>query len=551
VTGQRRDFVLDQVTLPDYAAGTGAAHFVQWCDTWLLQSVDEFAGRPLSLELWQIEIVSEAMAVTDADRPVFATVLIVLPRKNGKTALLAAYALYRLLHDEGMPEILMAASSDAQAGRLFDAVIQYVQQQPALQELVTIREYVGEIARNDGRGRIRRVASDPKRLHGYNPSLVIADELAQWTTPALRAAWAALTTGGGARQRAQIFAITTAGDPQTRMDSPLGIMLDASAATGAQEQRPGCTWTRDFETKTLVVDYHAPWPTADPVPVRQAAKAHRQALDAKDEAGIEDTKAALDAALSTCIGAVKLANPASWITFDYLATQALAPHLGVPDFLQLHACIWSESEDQWIAKDAWDTRWRRGAQILPGDTVTLGFDGSLYDDSTALVAVRLDDGLVAPIKVWERPSTYARWEVPRDQVDAEVEDAFQRYEVVRMYADADSTWATQTEGWQRRFGERVQPWPTFNARRMAFALERFLADAEADVLGHDGTEVLGRHVSHAVKAPNKYGYGIRKPSKTSERKIDAAVAAVLAWEARCDALAAGEGKPVGKKVVFI
>jgi phage terminase large subunit-like protein len=45
----------------------------------------------------------------------------IAPRKDGKTALLAAVAFYRLLTDEGRPEILLAASSDRQAGRLFDA----------------------------------------------------------------------------------------------------------------------------------------------------------------------------------------------------------------------------------------------------------------------------------------------------------------------------------------------------------------------------------------------------------------------------------------------
>jgi hypothetical protein len=67
--------------------------------------------------------------------------------------------------------------------------------------MVVVRDYAGEIKRADNGGEIIRVSSDPKRLHGYNPSDVICDELAQWTTPTLRAAWAALTTAAGRGSR--------------------------------------------------------------------------------------------------------------------------------------------------------------------------------------------------------------------------------------------------------------------------------------------------------------------------------------------------------------
>jgi phage terminase large subunit-like protein len=114
-------------------------------------------------------------------------VVLVVPRKNGKTTLLAAYGLYRLLFDTGQPEILLAASSDRQAGRLFDAAVAFIRRSPYLLERLVVREYIGEIARRDGGGRMLRMSSDHRALHGYNPSLVIPDELAQWTTPGLAA----------------------------------------------------------------------------------------------------------------------------------------------------------------------------------------------------------------------------------------------------------------------------------------------------------------------------------------------------------------------------
>lgn len=80
--------------------------------------------------------------------------------------MLAAVALCRLLTDEGRPEILLAASSDRQAGRLFEACARYVRRNPELAELLRVRDHEGQIVREDGMGAILRLTSDPARLYG-------------------------------------------------------------------------------------------------------------------------------------------------------------------------------------------------------------------------------------------------------------------------------------------------------------------------------------------------------------------------------------------------
>src|SRR5262245_28102553 len=172
----------------------------------------------MALEAFQRELMDEALAEYLDGTPYWRSVVLVVPRKNGKTQLLAAFALYSLLESEGMPEVLLAASSDRQAGRLFDACVAYIQSNASLAALVVVRNYAGEIARADGGGRILRMASDPKVLHGYNPSLVICDEVAQWITPMLRRAWGALTTAGGARRMSRVFTISTAGEAHERAE---------------------------------------------------------------------------------------------------------------------------------------------------------------------------------------------------------------------------------------------------------------------------------------------------------------------------------------------
>jgi hypothetical protein len=138
---------------------------------------------------------------------------------------------------------------------------------------------------------IYRLSSDPQRLYGYNPTHVVCDELAQWGTPNLRRAYAALTSGGGARSAPQVFTITTAGEASQRHDSILGRILDAAHDSQDVEREPGLSVCRLWEAHTLAWAYEAP--TIDPHDVQ----------------------------------AMKLANPASWITEAFVRRQASDPEL--------------------------------------------------------------------------------------------------------------------------------------------------------------------------------------------------------------------------------
>jgi hypothetical protein len=60
----------------------------------------EAIGRPFELEPWQYSFLAEAFELDEGGRPRWSTVVLVLPRGNGKTTLLAGVALYRLIFDE-------------------------------------------------------------------------------------------------------------------------------------------------------------------------------------------------------------------------------------------------------------------------------------------------------------------------------------------------------------------------------------------------------------------------------------------------------------------
>jgi phage terminase large subunit-like protein len=143
-----------------------AGHFARFCREHLIQSEDQWEGKPLALERWQRRFLDEALAFDRDGDAVWHSVVMIAPRKNGKTMLLAAVALYKLLTGDGRPEILLAAASDRQAGRLFDAAARFVRRSPELSGLLRVRDHAGEIAREDGMGIIVRLTTDPARLYG-------------------------------------------------------------------------------------------------------------------------------------------------------------------------------------------------------------------------------------------------------------------------------------------------------------------------------------------------------------------------------------------------
>jgi phage terminase large subunit-like protein len=437
-------------------------------------------------------MMGEALAFGGDGWPVWRSVVIVAPRKNGKTALLAALALYRLLTSDGRPEILLAASSDKQAGRLFDAAARYVRRNSALAKLCRVRDHVGEIVREDGMGIIYRLSSDPTRLHGYNPTDVVCDELAQWVTPTLRRSFAALTSGGGARSAPQVYTITTAGEASTRHDSILGRILDAMVPEETEQAGPALRVARLGEAQTLVWNYEAP------------------TTDASD------------------VDALKLANPASWVTKQYLRRQAADPELSDADVLQLHGCVWAAEDSMWIGPAPWDACLSPGEMIADGDRIVLGFDGSEKRDSTVLTASTLD-GFVVPLAVWERPARAEDWRVPRREVHDAIAHAFETYDVVELAPDPPG-WYAEIDQWTDLYGDRVVVFDTNQAKRLAPACERFQTGVLEQKVRHNGHPVLARHVGNAVVRETSYGRAIAKDHPDSPRKIDAAIASVIAYE---------------------
>jgi hypothetical protein len=237
----------------------------------------------------------------------------------------------------------------------------------------------------------------------------------------------------------------------------------------------------------------------------------------------------------------------------------------------------TSSSDSWMDSDAWEVC-RRPEQLQPGDLVTLGFDGSIRDDATALTACRVSDGHLQLLGVWEKPEGHEGegWQVDREAVDNAVARAFDRYEVCGFYCDPPH-WQDYVDKWTSEYAEQLQisatqarplEWWTNRPTAMEHALDRFVEAVDDKALSYAGTEkadddesewsklgaTLTRHVLNAKRRPmGRNHMGIGKEHPKSPKKIDAAMSAVLAYECRADAVAAGitkRKKRSGRLVAF-
>jgi hypothetical protein len=185
--------------------------------------------------------------------------------------------------------------------------------------------------------------------------------------------------------------------------------------------------------------------------------------------------------------------------------------------------------------------------VPPGALIVIGVDGARSGDALALVATEVASGFQWPLGVWEAPEPAPDgYEHPQDDVDGAVVDALERFTLWRMYVDPQYIEHLLRE-WQGRYGrDRVHKWLTSRPKPIAWAVRAYMtAVAQGDV-SHDADETFARHIANARRQYNgvrddqgRKLFTLAKEAPMSPMKMDAAMAAVLSWEARSDAIASG------------
>lgn len=465
-----------QITAPPLdltgAPERGWERVVWFARRFLLVPKGTGAKTPFVLRPWQIDIVREFFP-SGPGRP--RQGLLSLPRGNGKTALAAVLALYALFADEQEgAQVLVVASDERQAGHVLRAARRMIELSPELAERTHL--YADRIHCPQTDSEMRALPADEGALQGWDPTLMIIDELHVVTEKV----WEAVTSASGKRAESLSLAIST---PADNTESVMWKLVQ---------------WGREGTdpSEFVYVEYSAP-----------------------DGCALDDEEA------------WAAANPALG---DFLAIDALRSQkrtIREEAFRRYRLGQWVGSENTWLPFDSFAPL-ARPHLVGKRERVVLAFDGSASGDSTALVGCTLGPTpYVFVVGLWENPTPgKAGWRVPREEVDTAVKDAFRRFTVVEMACDPWG-WRSEIESWAKRHGERrVIEWNTAHASRMAPATDRIYQLVVTGGLEHDGDPRMIAHFDNAVAKNTNLGDLISKDKKNSTRKIDSAVAAIVATD---------------------
>lgn len=192
----------------DKARADHAVNFIQ-C---LRHTKGKWAGRYFELLPWQEQIIRDLFGIIKEDgNRQFRTAYVEIPKKNGKSELAAAVALYLLFGDgEASPEVYGAAADRQQAGIVFDVAKVMTEMNPALMKRCKVLGASKKIFNNQNNGFYQVLSAEVGTKHGLNVSGLVFDEL---HTQPNRKLYDVLTKmSGDSREQPLYFLITTAGN---------------------------------------------------------------------------------------------------------------------------------------------------------------------------------------------------------------------------------------------------------------------------------------------------------------------------------------------------
>jgi phage terminase large subunit-like protein len=334
-----------------YFDAAAADRVVEFIQGYCRHHKGEWAGQPFVLSPHQRFVVRVVFGWMKADGTRrFQTVLMEVPRKDGKSELGGAIGTYLTVADgEPGAQVYSTATKEDQAKIVWTAAKEMVKQSPELKRFVQPRQKRLSCARLNSY--FQPLGADSDTLDGLDPHGHICDEIHAHKK---RALWDVMVTAMGARRQPLTWVITTAGvyDPES-----IGWELHAYA----QQVLEGTIEDDTFFAIIFTIDEGD-----DPMDPVAWAKA----------------------------------NPNLGVSLkpDYMQRQAATAQKQpsfLNTFLRLHLNVWTQQVTRWIPVDRWNAC--DGAvpdlELLRGRPAWAAFDLSTRLDITALTLVLpADDG---------------------------------------------------------------------------------------------------------------------------------------------------------------
>lgn len=181
----------------------------------LLKLTGDFYGKPLVLLPWQCEVVRNVYGTVNEDGTrQYKYAYLEIPKKNGKTELIASLAVDHVVNDPPSGQIYCCAAEREQASLVYNAAQQKIDQDPYLKKNLNVVDSKKEIHNPKTNTFVKVLSAEAYSKHGLNPTVIIFDELHALQK---RDLWDTMTFGSGAARKEQlIWVITTAGDDPNR-----------------------------------------------------------------------------------------------------------------------------------------------------------------------------------------------------------------------------------------------------------------------------------------------------------------------------------------------
>jgi phage terminase large subunit-like protein len=447
------------------------------------------AGSPMDLRDWQAELLRNLFAHDEKGLKNRVS-LVGMPRKNGKSSLMSVVAAYGLVGSSIRGAEVYSCAADKDQARLVFADTKKLIEASELSEMCKLYRDAIEVPET---GSVYRVLSaEAYSKEGLSPTMVIFDELHAQPN---RELFDVMALAQGARGNlATLIAITTAG---VKSDSSGQDSIAYNLYQYGQKVARG-----EIDDPTFFMAW---W-------------------EAPQEFDHTDPKT------------WELANPG----FDDICAKSdfESAVLRTPEseFRRKRINNWVSSKDAWLPAGSWD-QLAVPSDYTEDDEFIIGFDGSWSNDSTAVIGIRLprhedDKPHLFMIQTWEKqPDDDASWRVPTLEVEDVIIQFCTKYRNVREVVFDPPRW-TKTMVMLEEMGFPVVGFPTFSAARIVPACQIFYDAVTEQTITHDGNPVLTRHLDNAVVKSDRFGRRITKESAGSPRKIDAAIAAVIALD-RC------------------
>lgn len=191
----------------------------------------------LKLELWQKAALSLMFGIVDEDGVrIFREVFVVIGRKNGKTLFASAIIAYMAYLDgEYGAKIYCLAPKLEQANIVYDNFYQMIKKEPELGDLAKKRR--SDIYIEETNTAIKPLAFNAKKSDGFNPQLVVNDEVASWRGDAGLKQYEVMKSALGARRQPMILSISTAGYENDGIYDELMKRATAFLKGGSKEKR--------------------------------------------------------------------------------------------------------------------------------------------------------------------------------------------------------------------------------------------------------------------------------------------------------------------------